>query len=210
MKIVAGLATFEGRERSLSETVKSLENQVDDIFIYDNSVNIDVKDNGKFYGLTQMKEACYYLTCDDDIIYPKDYVENMVENIEKDNCIITHHGKIIGDSDYLRGSKRYHFSVRNHENRVLDVAGTAVTGFKTSYFNPKDLFYNKNFFVSDLLFGIKVRQQLKKIIHATHKTNWIRQNMNIDFQKSISYIEEKEPTRQNYFKQKLLELKWET
>lgn len=207
MKVVAGLATFEGREKSLQETINSLSSQVDEIFIYDNSKHTDKRDNGKFYGLTKFKEPCYYLTCDDDLIYPEDYVSSMIGNIEKFNCIITHHGKIIKEGDYFTDNEQYHFSVRNFENKSLDVAGTGITAFKTEYFNPKHLFYNNNFFVSDLLFAIEAKIQKKEIILATHKTNWIKQNMNIDFQKSITYIETKERSRQNKFKNKLLKLK---
>lgn len=209
MKIIAGLATFEGREKSLKDTLKSLEKQVDDIYIYDNSKLSDIKDNGKFYGLTKISEPCYYLTCDDDIIYPSDYVEQMIKNIELHKCIITYHGKIIGNTDYLSDQNRFHFSVRNFENKILDVAGTAVTGFRTDYFNPKDLVKSKDYFVSDLLFAIEAKNNNKKIILANKKTNWIKQNMDIDFQKSISYLEEKNQERQNEFKNKLLKLKWE-
>ena len=38
MKVIVGLSTFEGRENSLKDTIKSLENQVDEIIIYDNSI----------------------------------------------------------------------------------------------------------------------------------------------------------------------------
>lgn len=206
MDVIVGIATFEGREKALKQTVKSLESQVDKIYIYDNSIRKDIKDNGKFYGLTQIDKPCYYLTCDDDIIYPEDYVKKMIKDIETHKCIITHHGKIINDQDYLKGSERHHFSVRNYENKVLDVAGTAVTGFRTDYFKPSDIIKSDHFFVSDLLFAIEAKKQNKKIILATHKTNWIKQNMNIDFQKSISYIEEKNPSRQNQFKNILKEL----
>lgn len=206
MKKVVGLATFKGREKSLIETLKSLENQVDEIYVYDNSNQPDIKDNGKFYGLTQIEEPCYYFTCDDDIIYPEDYIEKMIKDINRLDCIVTHHGKIINSEDYLTKSEQYHFSVRNFEEKMLDVAGTAVTAFRTDYFNPKYLFENKNYFVSDLLFAIEAKKQNKKIILTQHYTNWIKQNMDIDFQKSISYIEVKDLERQNKFKNELL--KW--
>lgn len=204
MKIVVGLATFEGREKSLKDAVKSLEGQVDEIFIYDNSKNKDVKDNGKFYGLTQIKEPCVYLTCDDDIIYPPDYVESILGGINEFKCIVTHHGKSINSKDYLEDSKSYHFSVRNYKNIELDVAGTGITGFRTDYFNPVELFENDNYFVSDLLLAIEASKKNKRIMLLKHPTNWIKQNMDIDFQKSISYIEEKDRSRQNKFKNELL------
>lgn len=209
MKIVVGLSTFEGREKSLKDTIISLEKQVDEIFIYDNSIKKDIKDNGKFFGLTQVKEPCYYLTCDDDIIYPEDYVKSIIEGIEKFNCIVTHHGKNIKDGNYLLNSESYHFSVRNYSNKNLDVAGTGVSGFRTDYFNPVHLVENENFFVSDLLFAIEAKKQGKEIMLLTHKTNWIKQNMDIDFQKSISYTEIKDQSRQDKFKNELLKLKWE-
>lgn len=209
MKIIAGISTFLGRENSLKQTLKSLEDQVDEIYTYDNSVYKDLKDNGKFYGLTQIEEPCYYLTCDDDIIYPEDYVKSIIDGIENFGCIVTHHGKNIKDGNYLRNSESYHFSVRNYTNKKLDVAGTGVTGFRTDYFNPINILENENYFVSDLLFAIEAKKQKKDIILLTHTTNWIKQNMDIDFQKSISFIEVKNPYRQNKFKNELLKLKWQ-
>lgn len=206
MKVIVGMATFAGRQESLKESISSLKDQVDEIYLYDNSVETDKKDNGKFHGLNLISEPCYYLTCDDDIIYPKDYVENMVKNIDTYKCIVTHHGKNISENNYLSDSERYHFSVRNFHIKELDVAGTAVTGFRTDYFNPRHLTDSKDFFVSDLLFAIQAKKENKKILLVEHPTNWIKQNMNIDFQKSISYIEEKDQSRQDKFKNELL--KW--
>lgn len=209
MKVIVGLSTFKGREKSLKDTLKSLEDQVDEIYVYDNSIRKDIKDNGKFFGLTQIKEPCYYLTCDDDIIYPEGYVQSIIDGIKEFGCIVTHHGKNIKEDDYLLNSESYHFSVRNYSNKILDVAGTGVSGFRTDYFNPVHLVNKEDFFVSDLLFSIEAKRQDKQIILLQHPTNWIKQNMDIDFQKSIAYTEIKDTSRQNKFKNELLKLKWE-
>lgn len=208
MKRIVGIATFEGREESLKTTLNSLQNQTDEIFVYDNSKQQDLKDNGKFYGLTQIEEPCYYFTCDDDLIYPEDYIEETIKQIESLGTIVSHHGKIVSRNDFF-DSEQYHFSVRNFEHKKLDVGGTGITGFRTDYFNPKHLINSKEIFVSDLLFAIEALKQNKIINLGIHKTNWIKQNMDIDFKKSITYSEINNKERQNKFKNKLLNLKWQ-
>ena len=54
------------------------------ILIYDNKKeNIDYKANAKFIFLKDYNEPVYYFSCDDDIIYPPDYVQITKKYIEK-------------------------------------------------------------------------------------------------------------------------------
>ena len=52
-------------------------------------------DAGKFYFADKLKG--YILTCDDDLIYPPDYVDKMIEGVKKYRCACTLHGR-----DYSR------------------------------------------------------------------------------------------------------------
>ena len=45
--------------------------------------NKNLTDNGKFLGLETLTKPEYYLTLDDDIVYPRNYARKTVENIDR-------------------------------------------------------------------------------------------------------------------------------
>lgn len=197
MKIIAGMATMPGREYSLKKAVKSLSNQVDEIIVYDNGINPDIADNGKFFGLTQLHEPCYYFTCDDDILYPKNYVSSMIEAIEATNSIVSHHGRILKgkDKSYYRGHDPIRCLDENMRLVTLDVCGTGVTAFRTDYFNPITLIESVDLRMSDIIFSLEAKRQGKKIISLPHNKGWIKQ-LPIDMKRSICTTESKKEGRQ--------------
>lgn len=100
--VVVNLCSIPSRISSLKATLESLAPQVDQINLYldgysevpsfvrriaeINHVVLssecpDLRDNGKFLWVEQYREA-YYFTADDDIIYPRNYVESLIEAIE--------------------------------------------------------------------------------------------------------------------------------
>jgi GT2 family glycosyltransferase len=178
LKIVCGIATFKGREEQLKRTIKSLNGQVDEIIIYDNEKNKDITDLGKFYGL---KENVYYFSCDDDIVYPSDYVQKTIEEIEKHNCIITYHGrKLKGKGlNYYNGHESYSAFRRCLDTKCIDIAGTGVTAFNTNYFNPKDIISSTFMKMSDIVFSIEAKKQSKKIMLVSHSEGWIREQKTV-------------------------------
>jgi len=166
LKITANIATYKPRidSGSLEQTIDSLIKQVDRIFIYVNSGEIpkdkwikkyntdcimtisggdDLTDNGKFYRLEKdfSKDPEYFFTCDDDLIYPPDYVSKTIEAIEKYGCIITHHGRQLQGTflDYYTMHKTFRCLNDVHSAEIVDVCGTGVTAFRTDYFHPKGL-----------------------------------------------------------------------
>ena len=98
MKVVVGMATMPGREQLVIKAVESLKPQCDHIHVYDNGKEeVDLTDNGKFRFLELYTEPVYYFSCDDDFIYPKDYVSRSIKAIERRKSIITYHGrKLVG------------------------------------------------------------------------------------------------------------------
>lgn len=187
MRVVIGIATT-GDRVSLEQTVKSLENQdrVCEVWIYDNSKNPDLTDNGKFYFLSMIQkyrqdrimfqEPFYYFSCDDDIIYPSDYVSKTIEAIEKHQCIVTYHGRILRglNRSYYRGHSSFACLHTYPQTCELDVAGTGVTAFRTDYFNPTEIYKAEEKRMSDLVFSLEVAKQGKKIMHIGHEAGWIK------------------------------------
>lgn len=188
MKIVVGMATFRGRERCVQEAIDSLVNQVDEIVLYDNESNPDLTDNGKFYGLNILEEDCYYLSCDDDLIYPADYANRMVEAIERKGGIVSHHGRILlgQNRSYYTGHKTFHCLKYNNSEARIDVAGTGVSGWKTSEFNPKHLAFAKDKRMSDIIFSLEAARQRVPIHVLRHRGGYIKHSDKLDMAKTIA------------------------
>lgn len=177
MKVVIGLATYYKHNDLVKNALLSFGNQADEIWLYDNDIQKDITDLGKFYGLTQQKEPCYYFSCDADLYYPDDYVKKTIEYIEEFNCIVTYHGrKLKGQGlDYYTEHLGFPFN-KNLEGPVsLDVAGTGVTAFRLDYFNPSNIINSEYMKMSDLVFSLEAAKRGRDIICAPHSKDWIIQ-----------------------------------
>ena len=109
--VTAQLATIPDRVNLLAQTIHSLLPQADRLNVmlnggtytppiknrklfywhFDNSKG----DGVKFYNLPKG----YIFTCDDDLLYPEDYVETMINKLRQyDNeVILTNHGRIMNE-----------------------------------------------------------------------------------------------------------------
>jgi len=98
----------------------------------------DLKAMGKFAPLQSVGKEIY-LTCDDDLLYPPDYVRKIRDSLAKHpQSIVAFHGRRIlsKGNHYYRDNKCYHHK-RNEPNAVqLHTVGTGVTGFDTRYIRP--------------------------------------------------------------------------
>jgi len=206
--VVIGIATFKGREKALQKTLDSLAGQADEIIVYDNERNTDLTDNGKFYGLKNRTEECYFLTCDDDIIYPPTYVEDMVHAIDKHKCIVTHHGRELRKNakSYYHGHRSFHCMKANTVEQYIDVAGTGVSGWKTSYFCPNDICEADDKRMSDLVFSLAATKAGKKIKVLKHKQGYLAAQ-NIPLSQTIYGMEHKRDHRQTEIANEILKLK---
>lgn len=175
MKTVIGIATMQGREKYLEQTIKSLSGQGAIIEVYENHKReIDYTDNAKFEPLHRYKEPIYFLSCDDDIIYPSTYVDDMKRAIDSYG-IVTHHGRILSGgigANYYRGHTVIRCGAANSFLGEVDVAGTGVTGFRTDIFNPINLYKSKLQRMSDLVFSLSVAQNKLSIIALPHPNDY--------------------------------------
>lgn len=176
---VAVIATTGKRQKQLRRACQSLLKQVNEVRVYDNSKNPDLTDNAKFLYLDIFSEPVYYFTCDDDILYPSNYIRTTINEIEKHQSIISWHGRILKE-----GRKKYygadHFGMRyfqeNKEVLQLDVGGTGVMGFRTDYFKP-DIANSPYKCMSDLVCSLEAWKQGKRIISPPKKAGWIREQI---------------------------------
>jgi hypothetical protein len=198
MKIIVGMATTNERARFAETAVESLVHQAHEIIVYNNSKEaVDYTDNAKFHALTLFNEPIYYFSCDDDILYPSDYVSTMVEAIERTKTIVTHHGReLLGlDRNYYRGHKGFRCLDKNNTEQIIDVAGTGVTAFRTDYFNPIEIYKETDKRMSDLLFSLEAAKQGKQITILKHSKNWLK-DLRVPQGLSINFMERRN-TRQN-------------
>jgi hypothetical protein len=104
--ITVQIASIPDREESLRQTINSLRPQVDRIFVglnnYDHvpdflyngewvMLDNSTGDAAKFYGAEFLNG--YIFTCDDDLVYPENYVSYMISKIDQHKSIVTLHGK---------------------------------------------------------------------------------------------------------------------
>lgn len=183
MRIVVGIATTGDRPKELKHTLESLNEQTvkpDLIHVHDNSKEIDYTDNAKFIILSHLPDEVYFFSCDDDILYPEDYIEKTIEAIDKHKTIVTYHGRNLRGKglNYYHDHSAFRCDQSFIETKKIDVCGTGVTAFRTDYFNPKDIYKAEDKCMSDLVFSLEAIKQGKEITHIGHYGNWIIPQIN--------------------------------
>lgn len=210
--IVVGMATMKGREKEVKRAVQSLLNgsvKPDEILVYDNSKNTDLTDNGKFMIIEKYKNTpCTILLCDDDLLYPHNYIEKCLKEIRIHKCIITFHGrKLLGEGrNYYRQHKAFGCLWNFPQTIEIDVPGTGVTAFENSYFNPSGLHLAEDKRMSDLVLALEAAKFGKKIMHIGHSGNWIIQQP-IPREKTIYGMENDKCERQNEIADEIYRIK---
>lgn len=191
-KVYAGVASFGQREKSLKQTVNSIINQVDKLYVYLNDYNNipeflanpkikvyrsqdevgDLGDVGKFYYQFVEKLSGIFLTIDDDIIYNSNYVNIMVDSVlNNKNSIISLHGRSFAEfpisSYYKHKCSYYPCSKQNLQPVKVQFGGTGVMAFHsdTIKFDIDD-FSHIN--MADIFVGIKANTLIIPIIIPDH------------------------------------------
>jgi hypothetical protein len=121
----------------------------------------------------------YYLTIDDDIVYPNDYVDHMIQRCKdyENSKIITLHGRSFDrfpiKSYYSFPSERYScFSNVKHDVKV-QFGGTGVMCFHTNLLKLKiDYFEKPN--MADIWIGKYALLNNIEIIVAKHGGNYVQ------------------------------------
>lgn len=160
-RVRIGIATMRGREEALAQVLTTLAPQADEVFVYLNDdweqapevpggvptnvrffTGVDLGDRGKFAFLDGF--SGYYLTCDDDIAYPADYVERMVAALDRHDraAVVGWHGSIILEDEfvgyYTPGSREvFGFHQDVPADQRVHVLGTGVAGFHTDAIVPR-------------------------------------------------------------------------
>ena len=150
-QVFIGLASIPSRIESLRLVVEALLPQCGQLGVYLNGypsvpsflddpkivvqrsqVTGDLRDNGKFYFLNE-SELKFYATVDDDILYPKDYVERLLRYLKLSGgaCAVGVHGYVLPEVVTSISENRYlyHFSGPEPFLTPATVLGTGTTLF---------------------------------------------------------------------------------
>lgn len=197
MKTIACIATINGRQKQIQNTIKALSPQVDELLIvFRYEPNFPLPENctyivrnntygdaDKFYWYSLAKElGDVWFFCDDDIFYPPDYVEYSLEHLKKHpNAILSYHGRTIHlrpIRSYYRHSRIESFRCTGSlgEYRRIDPNGTLGTGvmfFKSGVIelNIEDFLHPNMADIWLTKFAVESR---KKMIACPHGSGWIK------------------------------------
>jgi hypothetical protein len=202
-KIVVNISSYK-RNYGLEKVINSVIEDCDKInvalnsydgeipkFLFDNKINILITDNSKgdaykFYFLNNTEDA-YYITLDDDIIYPKNFIKKIIQKCDfyERKKVITYHGrnfeKFPIESYYKSKSKRYHFLQEVSKDTKVQFGGTGLMCFHSNLFKiPFEYFIFPN--MADVWIGKYCMENNIDIICVEHKKNELS---NIDHTETI-------------------------
>ena len=193
MKKIFNVATYK-RDVYLFKTIDSIYNQADEINIALNShskvpdrllndpkINCYITDNSigdgfKFYRLENSDG--YYFTIDDDLIYPKNYAEYLIEKFEHygGKFIVSLHGRTFLNYPILTYYRAPHNNYRCLGDLANDVivhfGGTGVMMFHTDLlkFSYKDILHPN---MADVWVGKFANERNIKIVCLKHDQKFL-------------------------------------
>lgn len=191
---VAGIATIPSRIEQVKKTIESLLPQVDLIQVALNNFTasptelIELKEKyGKIFfiraqGADEQKfiqvEGNIYLSCDDDLIYPPDYVSVIESKLEEyPDSIITFHGRNFNhfpiQSYYKSAGRKFRCLDKVSSDVQVQVGGTGCMAFKPDKFSVTlNDFPTK--YMADVHLAVKAMKEGKKIMCIAHESGWIK------------------------------------
>lgn len=206
--ITINIASIPQRQKFLQQTLKSIfanEKRPDRINIYLNNYpevpkflsheNIviyeseketgDLSDKGKFYKVERAEG--YYFTCDDDIIYPRDYIGYLIDKIEENKrlCICGFHGTIFRKnpkSFYFGNEIFYFFNGLGKDTRV-HMLGTGTTAWHNETIKLKLEHFESN--MADLYLMIQSQEQQVPMICLMRKDGYLKEQDGSQIAESI-------------------------
>lgn len=201
LPIVATLCSIPERAELLRKTLESLAPQVDAFHVYLDRYDTipdfvrmchpkmkvvlsrDVPalgDTSKFLPFSSLSEECYYLTADDNVLYPPDYVASIIRRIEQygRQVVIGVHGVLVPDqpegysSDY-----RKVFSVKNGLERdaLVNNLGSGTVGFYSGLLQGLDLNYFRKPGMTDLFLSVYCKDRLIPMVAIARPENWLQE-----------------------------------
>jgi len=194
-KVTASLCSIPTRAKDLPVVVQSLQGQVDHLNVFLNGYSHvpeclkqpwitvarsqdheDRSDANKAFWTGRVEG--YHLLCDDDLIYPPDYVERLIAGIESRGrrAVVGAHGRILKPvlTNYYRSAAKVHRCLgRVQEDAAVHILGTGALAYHTdtirlawSDFPQGDM--------ADIWFGVAAKKQQVPCVVLRHQPGWMR------------------------------------
>ena len=199
------MASYPARQNSLKETLGTLFHQLDSIYIYLNEYSFqqftelqdwvltrkgscevlfiqgkdNIRDIGKFWFMGVVKGYIFFV--DDDILYPPNYVREMVRAVKKHKTIITVHGRKIRNLPmfhYFADTESYNYQTALERFDFVDIAGTGTVCYHTD--NAPDTFFlyvdsmPKFAGMADIWFACAAKTRGLDIIAIEREEQWLK------------------------------------
>lgn len=188
LPVYVSICSIPSREKQLANVVKALSPQVDYFHFYldgyakvpkfieelgDRATVVvskdkatSIRDNGKFILLEKLLKNnidAYYLTCDDDLVYPVDYVNCLLAKLAQyqEQAVVGVHGVIIPSSisKYFSPQRLvYNFNKGLQADRAVNILGTGTVAFRVSQFKEFKLSNFSQPGMVDLYFAIYCKE----------------------------------------------------
>ncbi len=193
-RIIASLATIPSRESMLHKVVDCLLPQVDQLKVYLNrhtkipeflkhqSIQLawsanhgDLGDSGKFFWCED--DEGYLLACDDDLIYPEDYVPKLVAAVERyrRQAVAGFHGVLLKPRvrSYYRDRTVYHFSQHLKKDKSVHIVGTGCAAWHSSGLEL-NIAQFKIPNMTDIWLGKTCQERQVPVLTLSRKEGWLR------------------------------------
>jgi len=191
---IVNVASYK-RTESLVRTLESIVEQCDEVnvalndfegglppILYHEKVNVYFTDNSKgdaFKFLRLSESDGYFLTIDDDLIYPPNYVEFMIAKCKEygNSRVMTLHGRNFASfpitSYYKSATERYACLDTVKKNIIVQFGGTGVMCFHTNLFKlDLDYFVAAN--MADVWVGRYCLDNKIEILCLRHEKGFIK------------------------------------
>lgn len=228
--ILAGIATMRERHKSLIDTLESLAPQVDMIGVclndytpgdfemlrVDLSEQVmkctmfyipgeDLTDAGKFAFWDRMRWE-FYLSCDDDLIYPPDYVKSIVERCNFYDCPVSYHGYNLKEGKpFIQARAHKIHCLHSHPaDEWRDVIGTGVACFPFGCFTDKEgdnqlAYLGFEPKMADLNVMKLAKRMEVPLMALQHEGGWITHSDKVDRKRTIWAETAKDDSKQTEF-----------
>lgn len=210
LPVYISICSIPSRIRFLEKIIHSLNNQCDFFHIYldgyenipkfiedlkdkvkvviCNDKNNSLRDNAKFLLLEELikeNKDGYYFTCDDDIEYPVDYVNTLLERLKKyqEKVIVGCHGVILSNriKKYFSDERIvYNFKKSLEKDIPVNILGTGTTAFRVGIFNKFCLSEFEYPGMVDIYFAIKCKKNDILQICIERHDDWLKEYSGID------------------------------
>lgn len=142
----------------------------------------DHRDNAKFVNFNELKSkgSFYYFTCDDDLIYPFDYVRALIRDLAayENKVIVGVHGVVYEESaeKYFRRRFVYHFKDEMSQPRLVNNLGTGTVAFHSSIFESIDPSEWRMGGMVDIFFANKALDNRIPMLCVARHAGWLCEN----------------------------------